>query len=109
MAELDKIDRALKVMEGFKSVDSSMFQSKKFAAFMTIQVCWTVVHFYSIYADVSDTVLLAQVAALGAAQTTFLGIQGWHDKHVKTAKVQAMNGGVTASVQAATPAETSET
>jgi hypothetical protein len=88
-------DKALEVMAALEKIDGPMGKSKKFVAFMLIQVTWTAIIIYSIYEGLSDSVLMAQVGAASAAQNMFLGAQAWHDKHVKGAKAEALNGSVT--------------
>jgi hypothetical protein len=105
MAEVDKVDKALQVMKGLQEMDKGMLQSKKFVGFMTIQICGTALMFYGIYSGQSDAVLMMIQGSLGAAQTAFLGAQAWHDKHTKTAKMAALNGGVTASLETAAEGE----
>ena len=92
------------VITALESVDKPMLRSKKFVGFMVIQVCWTALLFYGIYTDIADSVQLSMVAALGTAQAAFLGAQAWHDKHVKGAKMLAMNGSVTRAVSAVSEA-----
>jgi hypothetical protein len=99
MVPTDKVDKALRVMQELQKMDKGMLQSKKFVGFMLIEITWKVLIAYAIYADMSSTVLLAMVTASGTAETAFLGAQAWHDKHTKTAKMAALNGGVSAAVQ----------
>lgn len=88
-------DKALEVMAALEKIDGPMGKSKKFVAFMLIQVTWTAIIIYSIYEGLSDAVVMAEVGASSAAQNMFLGAQAWHDKHVKGAKAEALNGSVT--------------
>ena len=88
-------DKALEVMAALEKIDGPMGKSKKFVAFMLIQITWTAIIIYMIYSDMSDGVLMAAVGGASAAQNMFLGAQAWHDKHVKGAKAEALNGSVT--------------
>ena len=91
---------ALSVIKAFEGIDSSMFHSKKFTGFLLIEITWKLLLAHGIYAGMNDTVLLAMVAAAGTTETAFMGVMGWHDKHVKTAKATAMNGSVTKTLTA---------
>lgn len=77
---------------------NSGFGSKKFVQFMVVEVSWKIILAYSIYWGVSDSVLLAMVAAAGTAETAGHGMQAWHDKHVNTAKAMTLNGLPTSTV-----------
>lgn len=103
-------DKALAVMAALEKIDGPMGKSKKFVAFMFIQICWTVLTIYLIYSDAPDSVLMAAVGAASAAQNMFLGSQAWHDKHVKGAKAVALNGSVTKALDVVvdSPAEVTE-
>ena len=94
-----KIESVKAVMDVLQSIDKPMLQSKKFAAFMIIQMSWTALIAYAIYASMSDSVQLSMVAALGTAQNMFLSTQAYHDRHVKPAKLNAMNGSVSAAIK----------
>lgn len=96
---VDKVELVRGAAGALASVDKSMLESKKFVAFMVIQACWTALLFYTIYAEVSDSVLLSMVAALGAAQTTFMGATAWQDTSIRTEKMKALgNRSVAAEV-----------
>ncbi len=97
--QLPSPDKALEVMKALEKIDGPMMKSKKFVAFMTIQICGTAMMIYAIYTGQSDSVLMTIQSWLGAAQTAFLGVQGWHDKHVKGAKAAALNGSVTKALE----------
>lgn len=92
--------KAIQVLTALEKIDGPMGKSKKFVAFMLIQITWTIIIIYSIYAGMSDAVLMAAVGGASAAQNMFLGAQAWHDKHVKGAKAEALNGSVTKALEA---------
>lgn len=94
MANQDAVKALKNVISAIESVDKPMLQSRKFIAFMFIQACWTALIAYGINFDLNTSTMNMMVGALGTAQTTFLGVQGWHDRHVKPAKITAMNGSV---------------
>lgn len=85
-------NKTIAVMKALESVDKPMLQSKKFTGFLLIEISWKALIAYAIYTGMSDAVLLSMIAAAGTTETAFMGAQAWHDKHVKGAKMQAMNG-----------------
>jgi hypothetical protein len=88
-------NKALEVMKALEKIDAPMMRSKKFIGFMVIEISWKILLAYAIYADMSSTVLMSMIAAAGTTETAFMGAQAWHDKHVKGAKANALNGSVT--------------
>jgi len=89
-----KAESTQAVMKALADMDKPMFKSKKFTGFLLIQSSWKLLMAYGLYMGLDATVLLAMVTAAGASETAFLGAQAWHDKHVKEAKMKAMNGNV---------------
>lgn len=82
------------VMKALADMDKPMLKSKKFTGFLLIQLSWKALMAYGLFVGLEASVLLAMVAAAGASETAFLSTQAWHDKHVKEAKMKAMNGSV---------------
>lgn len=96
-----KVEKAMAIMEVVQTMDKSMWSSKKFASLMFFEVSWKLLLAYGIYVDLDSSVLLAMVTAAGAVEGIGNYVQGDHDKAVKTAKLNALNGSGSAKVPSA--------
>ena len=84
--------KAMAIMKVLQGMEKGMFASKKFVGLMFFEVSWKVLIAYGIYVSLDSNVLLAMVAAAGSVEGIGNWVQGNHDKAVKVAKLQALNG-----------------
>ncbi len=85
---------AQNTMRVLEQVDRPLIKSKKFVFAMCAQLTWKALIGYGIVMAVSDTVLLAMIAAAGSVETAGMAVQAWHDRYIKSETLKALNGSV---------------
>lgn len=84
-------------MIGKSNRDPSAMQSKKFIAYMSADVAWTLLLIVAILNQddkglLNSSLLLSMVIVKGFIQAGYLGAQAWLDRYVRVAEIVAGKG-----------------